>query len=168
MKNYPKAYIDFLIEFHCTRDFFECHEIMEEYWKEHNENHWLGLIQLAVAIYHERQKNYSGSLRLYEKSLNHLKESETAFRQLGLDVKTLSDMTRQRILNIKNGGGYKTMNLPISDNQLVALCKEKCAQIQLTWCDNDNQSDESLVYRHKLRDRSDVIEERLKSLDKKK
>ncbi|WP_218197281.1 DUF309 domain-containing protein, partial [Pseudomonas sp. 2995-1] len=63
--NYPDAYIEYLIEFHGTRDYFECHEIMEEYWKKNKEKHWHTLIQLAVAIYHERQHNYDGSLRLY-------------------------------------------------------------------------------------------------------
>lgn len=31
---YPEAYVAFLHEFHTTRDYFECHEILEEYWKE--------------------------------------------------------------------------------------------------------------------------------------
>ncbi|MCD2486520.1 DUF309 domain-containing protein, partial [Staphylococcus aureus] len=50
---YPKAYIDYLVEFHATRDYFECHEILEEYWKEDppkkRKRYWVGFIELAVA-----------------------------------------------------------------------------------------------------------------------
>ncbi len=61
---YPKAYIDYLVEFHATRDYFECHEILEEYWKEDppkkRKRYWVGFIQLAVALYHHRRQNTAG------------------------------------------------------------------------------------------------------------
>ena len=48
---YPEAYIDFLVHFHGDRDWFECHERLEEYWKEHPDDPksdtWVGLIQVA-------------------------------------------------------------------------------------------------------------------------
>lgn len=57
MPIYSESYIDYLIHFQATRDYFECHEIMEEYWLENDrDKKWLTLIQLAVAVYHERQK----------------------------------------------------------------------------------------------------------------
>ena len=31
---YPEAYIEYLMYFHGNRDYFECHEVLEEYWKE--------------------------------------------------------------------------------------------------------------------------------------
>ncbi|PAD68333.1 hypothetical protein CHH83_14265, partial [Bacillus sp. 7586-K] len=31
---YDQEYIDFLVHFHCDRDYFECHEILEEHWKK--------------------------------------------------------------------------------------------------------------------------------------
>ncbi|WP_371919095.1 DUF309 domain-containing protein, partial [Pseudomonas sp. 2822-15] len=51
---------------------------MEEYWKKNKEKHWHTLIQLAVAIYHERQHNYDGSLRLYRKVLSAIRTNPTA------------------------------------------------------------------------------------------
>jgi len=30
---YPEPYLEYLIQFHAERDYFECHEILEEYWK---------------------------------------------------------------------------------------------------------------------------------------
>ncbi len=31
---YPNAYLDYLVYFHGHRDYFECHEVLEEYWKK--------------------------------------------------------------------------------------------------------------------------------------
>ena len=59
--NFPQKYIEYLVHFHGDRDYFECHEILEEYWKKidngNKESIWVGLIQLAVANYHHRRKN---------------------------------------------------------------------------------------------------------------
>lgn len=54
---YPKAYIEYLVHFHSDRDYFECHEILEEHWKQDGRNKgWLVLIQTAVAFYHYRDR----------------------------------------------------------------------------------------------------------------
>ncbi len=76
---YPKAYVAFLHEFHTTRDYFECHEILEEFWKEdppdQRKKYWVGLIQLAVALYHQRRGNGKGAKRLISNSL-HILDSD--------------------------------------------------------------------------------------------
>ncbi|WP_260405419.1 DUF309 domain-containing protein, partial [Paenibacillus sp. 598K] len=63
---YPDDYIQYLIEFHVTRDYFECHELLEEYWKEQPGDDpfydtWVGLIQIAVSQYHHRRSNHRGA-----------------------------------------------------------------------------------------------------------
>ncbi|MDQ0257704.1 putative metal-dependent hydrolase [Evansella vedderi] len=168
MTKYPKAYVDYLIEFHGTRDLFECHEIMEEYWKENGEKQWLVLIQLAVAVYHERQKNFPGSLRLYKKVLNFLKNDKKSFLELGIDSDVLEELVIKRIENMEKGVSYRPFNLPITDQVLLDRCKELCKENGLTWCFEEDIDNESLIFRHKLRDRSDVIKERLDSLQEKK
>lgn len=54
IKLYPKAYIDYLVYFHGLRDYFECHEVLEEHWKKDDKaerkKYWVGLIQIAVAL----------------------------------------------------------------------------------------------------------------------
>ena len=71
--NYPEDYLSFLVHFHGTRDYFECHEILEEYWKEtapkERDSHWVGLIQIAVALYHERRGNKQGATRTLTKAI---------------------------------------------------------------------------------------------------
>ena len=73
---YPKAYILYLVHFHGDRDYFECHEILEEHWKEMDPkdrmSHWVGLIQIAVAVYHERRENRQGAIRTLTKATNNL------------------------------------------------------------------------------------------------
>lgn len=33
---YPTAYIKYLFHFHTDRDYFECHELLEEHWKQYD------------------------------------------------------------------------------------------------------------------------------------
>ncbi|SDY60283.1 hypothetical protein SAMN05421736_102386 [Evansella caseinilytica] len=167
MDKYPPAYYTFLIEFHGTRDYFECHEIMEEHWKDDKQKKWLALIQLAVAVYHERQHNIAGSLRLYRKVLNHLRNDSGTFTEIAIDVEKLVQMIKSRIKNILKEGSYTPMNLPLTDEHLMEQCRRHCQENGLEWCGTENTEDISLIYRHRLRNRSDVIQERLHSLKRK-
>ena len=155
MKNYPDAYIDFLIEFHASRDYFECHEILEDYWKDEDRSpHWPALIQLAVAVYHERQQNYRGSLRLYRKVLNHLQTMHEAIEALAIDVESLRAIVKNRINNILNEKAYTPLNLPLTDDELISQCEILSKDRGLQWKFIEDLSDDQLIYRHKLRDRS--------------
>lgn len=162
---YPQEYIEFLIEFHGTRDYFECHEILEEYWLEQNrDGRWLALIQLAVAVYHERQKNYAGSSKLYRKVLRHLEHKSEDLGELSIDTDRLADQIEERLFIIKNGLPYHPMNLPIKDEVLLNECREAAGRRFLKWKKDDRHAGEDLIYRHRLRDRSEVIEARKSSL----
>ncbi|WP_169911191.1 DUF309 domain-containing protein [Evansella clarkii] len=166
-RNYPEAYLEYLFHFHATRDFFECHEVMEEYWKANKNIRWLALIQIAVAVYHERAGNMPGSLRLYRKVLCHIRKDPEIFAGLGINTDELTSIVRLRIKNIIEEGVYEPLNLPISDPELIKNCKDICARAELDWCTSENLDDNELIFRHKLRDRSEVIEERLASLTNK-
>lgn len=168
MKNYPESYIDYLIHFHASRDYFECHEIMEEYWLENNRHKkWLSLIQLAVAIYHERQENYAGSLRLYRKVLSHLRGDKNMLTELKIDQSNLEQLVKSRIKNILHDGCYEPMNLPLMDESLITQCKKISKENGWEWLSSDADKSD-LIFRHKLRDRSDVILARQHSLIRKK
>lgn len=84
---YPDAYIRYLAEFHGTRDYFECHEILEEYWKEHPGDEqaqlWHGLIQIAVGQYHLRRGNREGARKMLRSAWQRL--SPPLLEQAGLD-----------------------------------------------------------------------------------
>lgn len=170
--NYPNAYISYLIEYHATRDYFECHEILEEYWKEHPDDPrsaiWVGLIQLAVGHYHERRGNRVGAAKMYAQALKKLHMQ--ALIDLGLDGEQVVHELSLRYNNLSSdvNSSYHDMNLTIVDPELAKQCQERCAMLGQQWGGASPMWDEALIHRHKLRDRSEVISARAESAEAKK
>ncbi|MFC0332688.1 DUF309 domain-containing protein [Paenibacillus sepulcri] len=156
--NYPKAYILYLVEFHGTRDYFECHELLEEYWKEHPgdayADTWVGLIQIAVGSYHHRRGNLRGAAKMLRQSLDRLVPQHLA--GLGLDGHELIRMVRERLAGLEVEEPFRDINLPITDEALRLECEEICSSRNLVW-GAESPEDQELLHRHTLRDRSDVI-----------
>lgn len=169
---YPSHYIDFLVHFHGDRDYFECHEILEEYWKEidaGNKNSvWVGFILLSVSCYHHRRGNYEGASRTIEKSLKILSKNHQDLYNLGIDADQLIILLGSRLLEINNRKQYSSLNLPIINKALIQKCLEKCRLLQMEWCKESNLSNIDLIHRHSRRDRTQVIMDRLDSLNKRK
>ncbi|NIK67857.1 MULTISPECIES: DUF309 domain-containing protein [unclassified Paenibacillus] len=170
--NYPSAYISYLAEFNGTRDFFECHELLEEHWKEHPDDPrallWVGLIQLAVGQYHERRGNSNGALKMYEKALGKL--DLLSLEQLGLDgTRTIEDLSR-RYDCLRKGQSlpYRDMTLVVTDPELERHCIQLCDALQVKWGSSSPMNADALIHRHKLRDRSDVLAERAAAIEAKK
>ncbi|SDT56197.1 hypothetical protein SAMN05444162_4986 [Paenibacillaceae bacterium GAS479] len=169
---YPEAYIRFLAEFHGTRDYFECHELLEEYWKEHPDDAdaglWHGLIQIAVGQYHLRRGNREGARKMLRSAWQRL--SAANLDRAGLDGIALLQQLDEAAGRLEAGESlpYESWTLPILDPELLAAAQEQCRLIGgATWCD-PSVRDESLVHRHRVRDRSDVILARQESLEKRR
>jgi Uncharacterized conserved protein len=168
MNAYPEAYADYLFEFHATRDYFECHEILEEYWKslpdgDPDREVWVGLIQLAVALYHHRRGNAAGAVKMYRGAAARLRP-ETLDR-LGLDgaaVRELAAESARRLEAEGAGAVYRAVNLPIRDGRLRQQLQERAHRLGLSWGADDPLED-AIVRRHALRDRTDVVEARAKA-----
>ncbi|MWC28152.1 DUF309 domain-containing protein [Paenibacillus sp. MMS18-CY102] len=171
-KRYPLSYISYLSEFHATRDFFECHELLEEYWKEHpNEpltDTWHGLIQLAVGLYHHRRGNWAGALKMWTQALIRLHEDK--LEQLGLDGGALlRELTERRdLLERDHTYSYIDMTLQIRDAELKEACLQQCRTNGWTWGMPSTEADESVIQRHKTRDRSEVVAARALSAEQKR
>lgn len=167
---YPKEYIEFLVHFHGDRDYFECHEVLEEYWKKtdpHNKKSiWVGLILLAVANYHHRRKNFSGAKRTLDKSIHILKINDKELERLGIDANSLLELLKTKLKYIAIGIEYSSFSLPITNQSLLESCKEICRQNNLSWCEQSDIANKELIHRHALRDRSAIIRERLSALKK--
>lgn len=165
---YPQAWINYLIEFHATRDYFECHEILEEHWKEEASKGerqvvWVGLIQVAVGLYHQRRSNYAGAFKMLSSASRILAQETEAVRRLGLDPHSLNQLLQERLMEVERETPYHSLLLPIMDPELLDQCKARAIEEGLTW-GQASSMDEALIHRHTLRDRSEVIEERLKQL----
>jgi len=161
---YPNEFIDYLVQFHGSRDYFECHEILEEYWKETDSgnkmSHWVGFILLAVSAYHHRRGNFPGAERTAHNSLkimNHI--PATVIHSLGLDYVQLIHMLESSIIKIEQRQPYESMNLPINSKELHEICQSKCQKEGLDWL-HIGQVTEDIIHRHTLRDRSEIIKER--------
>ena len=161
---YPDEFIDYLIQFHGSRDYFECHEILEEYWKETDSrnkmSHWVGFILLAVSAYHHRRGNFPGAERTARNSLRVLRNTKAdIIHALGLDYEQLVQMLEASIIKIEKRQPYESMNLPINSNELYCICQTKCLKEGLTW-QYSGPVTEEILQRHTLRDRSEIIKER--------
>ncbi|WP_246942325.1 DUF309 domain-containing protein [Bacillus pinisoli] len=169
---FPQAYINYLVHFHGDRDYFECHEELEEYWKEddrdHRKDYWVAFIQVAVSLYHQRRNNFKGSLRMMNNARTILQNEKENVTKLGLHFEKLLSILDQRIAAIELEQPYASISLPITNQTLLTLCQKECEKRGLIWNSASNLNDEYLVHKHKLRDRADVIQERLKQKELKK
>ncbi|KGP93183.1 hypothetical protein N780_12835 [Pontibacillus chungwhensis BH030062] len=165
---FDQAYIDYIAHFHGTRDYFECHELLEERWKEDtplDKNAvWVGLIQLAVALYHHRRGNFIGAKRTIKKAKSILASHYSNLGKYGLDAEALQstiDLIRERI---EQHEPYKSIELPILSAELKEAALLRCKEWGISYNSPSNLDDVSIVHRHSVRDRSDVIQERKDAL----
>lgn len=168
---YPDEYVQYLAEYFGSRDYFECHEIMEEYWKEHPDSKrsgaWLVLIRIAVALYHARRGNRAGAVKLMGKAAHEADEAQ--FNQLGIDGAKLKSMLQASVAEwaASDTITYTDLDLPIVDDTLLELAKHRSDACGYTWRIGGLDAGDAVINRHKLRDRSDVIAARAASVQRK-
>jgi predicted metal-dependent hydrolase len=166
---YPQAYIDYLVHFHGDRDYFECHEILEEYWKslpQRDRSHvWVGLIQIAVSLYHQRRGNVSGAVKMMQSALSILQGHREELARLGLEADELFPLLATALERMKQAAPYQSINLPIADDNLLQQCRRLCADAGSLFGQESDLNDSFLLHKHKLRDRSDVLAERERQLN---
>ncbi|WP_373231550.1 DUF309 domain-containing protein [Cohnella sp.] len=168
--DYPEQYIHYLAEYYGSRDYFECHEIMEEYWKAHPHSPyrtcWLVLIRISVCLYHARRGNWTGAIKLMGKAAEEA-EAEL-FDKLGLDGAEL-------VRRIKNAvhdwslaaASYEDIELPIRDSQLLEAAQLKCRELGYTWAIHGLEAGDQVIHRHQTRDRGEVVNARAESAKRK-
>ncbi|MFC0014723.1 MULTISPECIES: DUF309 domain-containing protein [Allobacillus] len=157
---YPKQYLEYLYEFHYTRDYFECHEVLEDFWKNETEmkrnSVWTGLIQLAVGLYHYRRGNIVGAKKLIDSCYEKLWKHQGDLIQLGLSNQRLIDLISTIQYQIQNNVPYKSVDLPIVNKKLQdRLCRlaiQKDNQAEYAY----QVSDERIVHRHLKEFRDDI------------
>jgi len=165
---YPQPYLDYLVQFHVERDYFECHEILEEYWKsappKERKPVWVGLIQIAVALYHQRRGNQSGAIKMLTSAHSLVQQHQSAIQELGLDNTALLHLLSERLDEMKQGKSYHSLSLPIAEPSLQDAYEQACLCRNTPQICVSNMDDAYLLNKHTLRDRSDVYAERLRQL----
>lgn len=172
MRRYEEAYISYLIHYHTARDYFECHEIMEEFWKQRPEDPlrdtYEGLIQLAVGLYHQRRGNRRGAAKMLEGALAHMKPAH--LERLGIDAAPLREAVASRLAALRGGeeGDYADIDIPLTDEELLASCLAVSGGDASVWGGPSNLENVYLVHKHTLRDRSEVRSERERQRERKR
>lgn len=169
--NIPHAYIEYLYFFHIKRDYFECHEVLEDYWKENGMKRdavWVLLIQIAVGLYHYRRENLKGALKMLRKAEMNFPQNRFYLQLLGIDHTELFVRLQTLIKQVQAQHPYTSIDLPITDEHVVNLCQSYANKHDDVWLSNTTPVSSYIIHKHKLRDRSDVLNERLQSLSLRK
>ncbi|MCM3788331.1 DUF309 domain-containing protein [Domibacillus indicus] len=165
MYSYPVPYLAFLAHFHIDRDYFECHELLEEYWKKVDgtrDSVWVGFIQCAVFLYHYRRGNKAGALRMAQKSISCLIRRQEALRELGVDPEHFLLLIEQAADDVKADVPFEPIEIPIADPLLQNELKQFTAAFE------PESNEQFLLNKHKLRDRTDVLDARTAAIALKK
>ncbi len=75
------------IELFNKKEFFDCHEVLEEYWKSQqgpDRELTQGIIQIAVAYYHALKGNRKGAIKLFNRGLPRIKAFLPEFK--GIEI----------------------------------------------------------------------------------
>lgn len=165
MYSFPLPYLSFLVHFHESHDYFECHEVLEEYWKEKTDQSrdsvWVGLIQTAVSLYHHRRGNLAGAKKLAAKALKILKKRKSELTELGIDSEAFINQLEHRLQEIKEEKTFTEMAIPFADKEVV----EQYRRFHASCAPSFLKEDPSYLYnKHLLRDRSHVLAAREQSL----
>jgi uncharacterized protein len=157
---YPKPWIEYLVHFHRDQDYFECHEVLEEHWKDEGMKGdlWPGLIQLAVALYHHRRGNNNGAKRMILSCKVKLQKEESALKELGIEVEPFFELLDKSIQKVEQQQPFESIALPLSTD-LMHVCLLKAGVMEEEWS-LSTVVDENIVHKHSFRDRTTVIDER--------
>ncbi|GKW44786.1 DUF309 domain-containing protein [Planococcus sp. NCCP-2050] len=147
-------FIEFIIHFNYEEDYFECHEVGEEYWKTvapKDKTHPLtGWIQLAVGMYHWRRSNYPGALRSFIRS--RVKLTGAGVWTEGFDEQQLIDCLTHAIDAVTERKPFAPFKVAITSKELENAVSEYRQQHP-----NAAQDPYYLMHKHRLRDRSSII-----------
>jgi predicted metal-dependent hydrolase len=127
MISYDMLYVEFLYYFNVERDYFECHEVMEELWMEEGRNPLhQGLLQIAVALYHHRNGNVGGAIKLFSQGIEKLEYYPKL--TLGIDLgKLVADSAAylDKLLGIEEEPfEFYDLDIVILHSELTAMVEE--------------------------------------------
>ena len=160
----PRAFIVFLVYFQGVRDYFECHEILEDEWKKapvkERQDYWKGFIAIAVSQYHHRRGNFKGALKAVQNAITRLKHEEELLFVFGLDAARLLKKLEEVRENILHQKPYKSIQLPIIDVVLHEECKKRSSEKGCVFGNESDMTDEGLIHKHRIPNRSSIISKR--------
>lgn len=166
-----KYLTDFYNELIIKQDYFECHEIAEDYWKSKGNfskvDTEVFLVQISTGEYHYRRGNITGAKKCYSKAIKLLEEQNYPLEDIGLSDQT-REFLKTRLDNIDNYIVFKPPNIPLTKSMLNTLYiqygqnLEEHAFIKSIY--EQHVTHQDVVDKHLLRDRSSVNQARAEAL----
>lgn len=154
-------YIEYCTYFNGNRDYFECHEVLEEYWKKvapGKRNHPLvGYIQIATGMYHWRRGNIRGAIRIIQKGFKIISEHRSSIFYEKIDVNNFLENIEYHLEKMKNNEAFRTFDLIITDDELKKIVDKRLCNIAPV-------DEQFILHKHSLRDRSEIIALRERNL----
>jgi predicted metal-dependent hydrolase len=157
-------FVKFIVYFNRNQDYFECHEVLEEYWKslpDGNKEHPLtAYILLATGMYHWRRGNLVGAYRTLKKAnekMNTATEVQTLFTD-GIDFNLLRNDVHSAINQVDERLPFTFFHIAVTSPALLQLTSEMEQKIDLLPFGSD-----AIIHKHMLRNRGDILQERNKN-----
>ncbi len=147
-------FVQFMVYFNDNQDYFECHEVLEEYWKSipaSDKNHPLATyILLATGMYHWRRGNFAGAIRTLRKVENKL-PTFSAYYAGEIDFQQLVTDVHYTVERVEKEFPFESFSFIITSPSLQAHIElAQQSMILLPF------GSESVIHKHMLRDRSDI------------
>jgi len=145
-----KRWIQFLYHFNGTRDFYACHDFLEEWWFEigNPKNHeFVAFIQLAIGMYHFRRGKHKAGHDLLVKAKEKLLINEKSLNQYGVNLTLLFTDLDNVIAASKANQSYIDINILMKEElhaEVWQLCQENGCEL----FSHSNLQDDSLVNKH--------------------
>lgn len=166
--------LQFFNELIIKQDYFECHEIMEEAWKDKEiftkEDPEVFFVLIVTGEYHYRRDNIIGAATSYKRALKLYDKHNYDVTAFGFGEE-LVDMLQERYTHLAEIR-FKPMNYPIDGwiyESLYEMHQDDYESYSVFTLEilERFEKDEKVIHRHRLRDREDVIEARLEALNRK-
>ncbi len=149
-------FTQFVTYFNEHEDYFECHEVLEEYWKEiapKDKTHPLtALILLATGMYHWRRGNLSGAERSLSKSIDRIQANEESAFFEGIHIQHVVKNIQHALEFVHQKKSFEPFQIQIVSQDLKDAIDTQPPIIPLTG--------DHLIHKHMLRDRSEILKAR--------
>jgi hypothetical protein len=103
------------------REFFQCHETLEDFWHKQTDAErelTQGMIQIAVGYYHFLRNNRRGALKLLDKGIQRVEK----YRPVcwGIDVAALVEAVSRDLETLGRAAAGESVKLQIPQIRLVS------------------------------------------------
>ncbi len=154
-------FVNFIVYFNYNQDYFECHEVLEEYWKsipDSDKDHPLtAYILLSTGMYHWRRGNRPGASRTLHKAMSKFSTFFTNYpvytEEIDFD-QLVHDVTKA-INRLDQNLPFESFSISSLSASITDLADKSEQSMSLLPFGSD-----AVIHKHMLRDRSDILRER--------